>query len=233
MIKNKLIKVFFIIMIVTILNVPNIADAASKKYYDYTIEKYNIDMVVNENNTFDITETITTNFNVSKHGIFRKIPLKNEIKRLDGTISKNKVQITNIDIVGDDYKTYNEDGYKVIKIGNVYKTIKGSHTYTIKYTYNIGKDPLKNKDELYFNLIGEEWDAPINNISFNIKMPKEFEKSVLGFSSGEVGSTYNSNVIYNVNGNIITGKVSSTLNPGEALTIRLELPEGYFVGAGH
>jgi hypothetical protein len=36
-------------------------------------------MVVNENNTFDITETITAYFNVSKHGIFRKIPLKNSI----------------------------------------------------------------------------------------------------------------------------------------------------------
>ena len=201
--------------------------------HDYTIEKYNIDMVVNENNTFDITETITTNFNVSKHGIFRKIPLKNEVKRLDGTISKNKVQITNIDVVGDDYKTYNEDGYKVIKIGDANKTLTGQHTYTIRYTYNIGKDPLKNKDELYFNLIGEEWDVPINNITFNIKMLKEFDKSLLGFSTGKVGSTYNSNIEHNVYGDSIIGRVDGTVYPGEALTVRLELPEGYFVRTGH
>ena len=59
-----------------------------------------------------------------------------------------------------------------IKIGDANKTLTGRHTYTIRYTYNIGKDPLKNADELYFNLIGEEWDTTIDNISFNIKMPK-------------------------------------------------------------
>lgn len=233
MVKNKKMYILFLILTIISIIIPNTSNAAQKKYYDYTIERYNINMTVNEDNTFDITEIITTNFNVSKHGIFRKIPLKNEVKRLDGTKSNNKAQITNIDVVGDDYNTYNEDGYKVIKIGNAYNTIKGNHTYTIKYTYNIGKDPLKNKDELYFNLIGEEWDAPIKRISFNIKMPKEFDGTLLGFSSGKVGSTYNSNVSYSVNGKVITGRVNGTLNPGEALTVRLELPDKYFVGAGH
>lgn len=63
----------------------------------------------------------------------------------------------------------------------------------IKYTYNIGKDPVKNADELYFNLIGDEWDTVINNISFKITMPKSFDKSLLGFSSGQTGSTNSSN----------------------------------------
>ena len=48
---------------------------------DYTIQSYDIDIVVNEDNTFDITENITAYFNVSKHGIYRKIPLKNSVIR--------------------------------------------------------------------------------------------------------------------------------------------------------
>ena len=233
MIKNKIISIFLIFITLTILVIPPTSNAVSRNSnYDYTIEKYNIDMVVNEDNTYDITETITANFNVSKHGIFRKIPLKNEVTRVDGTKSKNTAQITNIE-VSDEFKTYNEDGNKVIRIGNAYKTIKGVNTYTIKYTYNIGKDPLKNFDELYFNLIGDEWDTIIDNISFNIKMPKEFDRTLLGFSSGKTGSTYNSNISYTVNGNIISGKVNGALNAGEALTVRVKLPEGYFVGAGH
>lgn len=106
----------------------------SSKYndsnYDYVINSYNIDMVVNENNTFDITETITAYFNVPKHGIFRKVPLKNSITRLDGTKSNNKAQITNIS-VNEDYTTYSEEGYKVIKIGDANKTLTGSQTYKI------------------------------------------------------------------------------------------------------
>ena len=187
-------------------------------------------MIVNEDNTFDITENITAYFNMAKHGIYRKIPLKNSITRTDGTKSNNRAQIIDIN-VSEDYTTTNENGYKVIKIGNTNQTFTGKHSYTIKYKYNIGKDPLKNADELYFNLIGEQWDTSISNVSFSITMPKSFDKSLLGFSSGNVGSTNSSNVIYSVNGNIITGNIINTLNAGQALTVRLTLPEGYFVGA--
>jgi uncharacterized membrane protein len=61
-------------------------------------------------------------------------------------------------------------------------------------------------------------------------MPKEFDKSLLGFSSGTKGSTNSSKVSYSVTGNVITGVVTNTLSSGEALTVRLTLPEGYFVG---
>ncbi len=187
-------------------------------------------MIVNEDNTFDITENITVYFNISKHGIFRKIPLKNSVTRIDGSKSNNIAKITNIS-VSDNYTTSNENGYKVIKIGDSNQTLTGKHSYTINYKYNIGKDPLKNADELYFNLIGDQWDTSISNLSFTITMPKSFDKSLLGLSSGNVGSTNSSNVIYSVNGNIITGNTINTLNAGQALTVRLTLPEGYFVGA--
>lgn len=63
-------------------------------------------------------------------------------------------------------------------------------------------------------------------------MPKSFDKSLLGFSSGSLGSTDSSNVSYNVDGNIISGSTKRELNPGQALTVRLTLPEGYFTNAG-
>lgn len=231
--KNKIITIFISVFMLIILIIPNYINAETTGYnyngYDYVIDEYNINMVVNEDNTFDITETITAYFNVPKHGIYRKIPLKNTVTRLDGTKSNNRAQISNI-YVDNNFTTYNEDGYKVIKIGDASKTFTGSHTYTIKYTYNIGKDPLKNNDELYFNLIGDEWDTIISNISFNIKMPKSFDKSLLGFSSGYTGSTNSKNVRYIVSENNIKGTLNNTLTPGQALTVRITLPEGYFVG---
>ena len=160
-------------------------------------------------------------------GIFRKIPLKNNVERLDGTKSSNRAKITNIS-VSENYKTSKENGYEVIKIGNSSQTVKGMHTYTIKYTYDIGKDPLENADELYYNLIGYEWDTSISNITFKITIPKTFEESSLGFSSGTKGSTDNSKIFYSVDGNIISGYVIGALNSKEALTVRLTLPEGYF-----
>lgn len=197
---------------------------------EYTLNSYDINIVVNKNNTLNVTEKIGAYFNVEKHGIFRKIPIRNNVTRLDGTKSKNRVKIKDIK-VNDNYSLSTEDGYKVIKIGDSNKTLTGQKNYKISYLYNLGRDSGKKYDELYFNLIGSEWDTSISNITFTIKMPKEFDPSKLGFSSGTVGSTDSSKVTYVVNKNTITGRYNGTLDSGEALTVRLELPEGYFVGA--
>lgn len=196
---------------------------------EYAITKYDIDMIVNEDNIFEITENITANFYVPKHGIYRKIPLRNEVTRTDGTKSKNRAKITDI-AVSENYDYYIEDGYKILKIGNANKTLTGEHSYTIKYKYDIGKDPLKNADEFYFNLIGNGWDTTISHVNFKITMPKAFDESSLGFSSGTKGSTNTYNVLSNVDGKTISGYFLGTLNEGEALTVRLTLPEGYFKG---
>ena len=197
---------------------------------DYVIDKYDINIIVNENNTFDITETITAYFNVSKHGIFRTIPLKNTIVRLDGTTSTNRTQVSNIS-VDNEFKKIRTNGNYKLQIGSKDHTLIGEQKYVIKYTYNLGKDPMNNYDELYYNIIGNEWDTVIGNITFSITMPKDFDSSKLGFSSGTKGSIDNSKVIYNVNGNKITGSYNGILDVGEALTVRCELPEGYFVDA--
>ena len=227
--KQKILIGIFVVIMYLVLLIPNQSLAATQNS-EYTIQSYDINMVVNEDNTFDITENITAYFNVQKHGIYRKIPLKNSITRTDGTKSSNKAKITDIS-VNENYTTYNENGYKVIQIGDENKVFTGLKSYTIKYKYAIGKDPLKDADELYFNLIGDQWDTSINDVSFTITMPKSFDQSLLGFSSGNVGSTDSSNVTYSVNGNTIEGNTINTLYAGESLTIRLTLPEGYFVGA--
>ena len=228
--KQKItLSLFFVVIILSIL-IPNQVWAITSMG-GYTIENYDIDMIVNENNTFDITEKITANFTgFDKHGIFRKIPLRNSITRLDGTESKNRAKISNIS-VSEKYKTSKKNGYKVLKIGDENTTVSGEKTYIIKYNYNIGKDPLKDADELYFNLIGDEWDTSISHVSFNIVMPKQFDKAKLGFSSGYTTSTDNSNITYTVNGNTIKGELIEELGENQALTVRLTLSEGYFVGA--
>ena len=194
----------------------------------YKITKYNVLMTVNEDNTFDITEEITANFLTSKHGIFRYLPRSNEVRRADGTSSKNRVKISDIK-VSEKYTKSTKNNNLVLKIGDSGKTYTGEKTYRIQYKYDIGNDPLKDKDELYFNLVGKGWDTTISNMSFEIIMPKTFDKSKLGFSSGTFGISGSKNVEFNVLNNIILGKYNGTLNSGEGVTVRLELPEGYFV----
>lgn len=224
---KKLIGVIlFILSFILISFLPNNSYAVT----NYVIDSYDINVKVNENNTFDITETITANFYVRKHGIIRTIPLENTIERLDGSRSTNRVKITNLQ-VNNKYSKSNSNGDLSIKIGDQDTYVTGLQKYVIKYTYDIGSDPVKDADEFYYNLIGTEWDTSISNVSFSITMPKEFDASSLGFSSGRYGYTDNESVSYSVDGNTISGIYTDTLPAGNGLTVRLALPDNYFVGA--
>lgn len=195
---------------------------------DYDITKYDVEIVVDEHNKYSIKENIDTYFNVSKHGIVRRIPLYNNIIRQDGTRERNRVLISNVH-VNEEFASSRENNNYVLKIGSADKTINGKHSYTISYDYDIGLDKNNKYDELYFNIIGTNWDTDISNVTFKITMPKEFDASKLGFSYGEYGESNTDNISYDVDGNVITGSFEGTLLAGEGLNVRMVLPEGYFI----
>lgn len=203
----------------------------SRYGHEYVLDNYDVNIVVNEDKTFDITEEIEANFRTAKHGIYRSIPVHGELERQDGSSSKYRAKITNVK-VSEEYTTSYEEGFLKLKIGSADETHTGKRKYKISYTYNMGKDPLDDIDELYFNVIGTQWDTVINNVSFKIVMPKEFDASKLGFSTGIYSSTGSDIISYRVIGNTISGNTTGPLSSYEGLTIRLELPEGYFVGDG-
>ena len=198
------------------------------KSSDFNIISYDIDMKVNLDNSFDITEKIVAYFDVSRHGIKRNIPIKNEVKSEAGTTT-NRARISNIK-VSDPYEIESEIDETVLKIGSASKYVIGRKEYTISYHYDLGRDRFENFDELYFNIIGTSWTCKITNVKFNIEMPAEFDKSKLGFSTGSYGySGYeSSDLSYTVVGNTISGTYTGVLRSGYGITVRCELPDGYF-----
>lgn len=223
---------FMIASVCALAAAPNpISSNNSYSGYEYLLDSYDVNIVVNENNTFDITEHISAFFNVPKHGIFREIPLRNKVERLDGTTSVNRAKITGVSVDAP-FTSSVSDGNRVLKIGDEDITLTGAKNYVIRYTYDIGKDAGKEYDEFYFNIIGTQWEkTAIGNIAFTITMPKAFDADKLGFSKGLSESTDSTGITWQVNGNVITGSYDGILYAGEALTVRLELPEGYFVNA--
>ena len=131
----------------------------------YEITSYDVNIVVNENNKLEIVETIDTNFKSEKHGIIRIIPTKNNIYRADGTsqVSKSRIKINSI---SDDYTMQRVNGKYSIKIGDANKTLIGKQRYVIDYDYFLRKDNSDTYDELYYNIIGTEWDTNIKNVTF-------------------------------------------------------------------
>lgn len=210
-------------------NGANLHQLPEYKDVDYVVNKYDINIVVNENNTFDIVEKRSVYFNKPKHGLIIGLPLKDDFL-LDGSSIKYKAKVSDIIVSSAHVKKYKENGKQFIKIGSSDETIFGKKDYTIWYKYNLGKDKITYADQLYYNLVSSEHDAPYGKVTFSITMPKDFDASKLGFSAGVKGSEDNSKVKYRVIGNKITGIYYGVLKENEALTVRCELPEGYFVG---
>lgn len=222
----RFLNIIFALMLIAASSVPAFADD-NASYVPYFFTAYNVDINVNENNSFDITEHISTYFNEQRHGIFRTIPTRNQVRRTDGTSHSVKAKIKNIK-ASENCDVSIENGNYVLQIGDADTYVEGEHDYTIKYTYMLGEDQNNGFDELYYNIIGDGWDTYIQNVTFKITMPKEFDKSKLGFSIGNYGTVGTYDINYDVNDNIITGSVARTLQPNEAVTVRLELEDGYF-----
>lgn len=84
-------KIKYIISLIIILNICFLQgfsafaqddDLQNEPYY---FKAYDVNIIVNEDNSFDVTENINAYFNESRHGIYRTIPLENQVKRADGS----------------------------------------------------------------------------------------------------------------------------------------------------
>lgn len=186
----------------------------------FNISSYDVKMDVRLDRSYKITETIKVDFDEQRRGIIRSIPLKSN--------SGDLVKISDVTVQNHKYEVYDEGGYKKIKIGDADTYAQQNETYTITYLYSQGKDKLSNMDEFYFNIIGPQWDCNIENVKFEISMPKEFDDSKLNFTYGKTGNKDNSDVEYSIYGNVVSGKLNRALGSYEALTIAIPLEEGYF-----
>ncbi|WP_409228303.1 DUF2207 domain-containing protein [Gudongella sp. SC589] len=207
-----------IFFILALFLVSSQADATG---YNLEISELDITMDIMEDNSYKIVERLTVQFNRSDmHGIFRDIPAR--------TYFGKPVKIEDVDVEGHKFQSSREGDYLSLRIGDPDKYANPIEYYTINYVYNIGDDLNEEMDELYFNLVGDQWEIPIHRTIFTINMPKEFNSASINFTSGYAGSTDRAQVDYTVNGTTISGEYRETISPGQALTIALPLEEGYF-----
>lgn len=198
----------------------------------FVIDDLKIHMVVAEDGTYTIEETYVMNFQQERHGFYRSIPTKYEMKWTDnesGEVEDRKYYfpITNINCGDAQYDTSYEDGSVIIKIGDPDKTIIGKQTYRISYQVQTKDLDYNNTQMLYWNLVGNSFDTTIKSMSYTIKMPKAFDETQISTYTGAYLSAYQ-NLSYEVDGNVISGQLLKPLHNYESATIKLNLSDDYF-----
>jgi uncharacterized membrane protein YgcG len=199
--------------------VPQQALAAS----NFLITDYDIQVVVNEDDTYEVTETINVHFTLPSHGIYRTIPLRTTLDR-DGQKTKYFAKVKDFTMLsGEAWEDESETAEFNARIGNPSYFADTDTVYKMRYIYDTGGDHFKNGDELYYNLVGTSWEAKsIDHVSFNIVFPKDIDMSKVGIKTGS-----NEYVPFEaVSDREIKGETARYVKNG--LTVRAVLPEGYF-----
>ena len=249
---------FVLIFFINLISSDN--GSSTEKLADgFTIEAYNVKMNVGIDNKIDVMETIVTNFTkYDKHGIYKFTPLWLEYTGKDGNTISRKAKISDYRAIGDPYSLDTVKKKARIKIGSADQYVGyGRKTYTIAYTYDMGKDPFKNFDELIFHAYGDYWGTEIKNASIEINMPKNIEGYNVNFFTDKYRKNNITELVnYKVVGNTLYAELNTYGNKecsyedieicnylfnnvnnnsnryplNTALTVDIELPEGYFEG---
>lgn len=163
-IKNLIRSLFvFVFFVPVFISYTNASD------YKYTNLDINADVLIDW--TINVKETYTADFLVKKHGIFRTIPLNYSVDW-----NKFHIDISNINVVWKKFTTKRSRGERTIKIWDPDKYVYWKVDYPISYTvYGL----IKNfsgmwYSELYWNIVGHQFDTSIWNVTAVINLPKSY-----------------------------------------------------------
>lgn len=209
------------------------SDESSNSTADgFTIEGFDLKMDVSKDNVVSVQEDITVDFYESgHHGIYRFVPTWLEYTDKNGNTVKRKSSIDNLKSSSDSYTVdeVGEDKFR-IKLGSAsYTLTTGRKKYEITYDYNMGNDPFEDGDAFIFHAYGDFWGTSINNATLEIKMPDEFDSSNVSFYADKYRKKNITNYVdYEVKNNTLYASVDSSYKLNSALTVEIDLPEGYF-----
>ena len=190
-----------------------------------SIKLYNADIVVNKDNSIDVSEEILYDTGQSsRHGIYRDIDILS---------SQNKVmEISSIKVTDENNTPYNfilskYSDHLNIKIGDADTTFSGSKKYIIKYHATRAIAQLQEMDEIYWNVTGNRWTMPIYNAKAQVHLPSDipYIQSACYYGALKSNSTCSVGDINKKEG--LYQFSSPTLYPNWGMTIALGFQKGF------
>jgi uncharacterized membrane protein len=133
------------------------------------IKSYSATVKVNIDNSVNVTEIIRYKTGLAeKHGIYRDINVYSSEKR--------KMNFTDISVTDEtgfpyQYKQTNEAESVRLKIGDPSTTFNGEKVYVIRYKASNAVAQLKDVDEIYWNVTGNDWTMPIEYAEVYVTLP--------------------------------------------------------------
>ena len=199
-----------------------IASPAFAQYF--TINKYHSDITISGDSSFIVKEAIEVTFHQPRHGIYREIPFeyRDEIGKILRTPTK-VLSVTDASGRGWKYNVSRQGPILYIRIGDAKKYVRDRQTYVITYQVENAVLFFDDHDELYWNVTGNYWQAPIEKASAHVTLAvkNKSENVWTACYTGRYGSTESNcgHETYDNGGRFLTNR-------------RLALGEGFTIAFG-
>ncbi len=194
----------------------------------FTIEDYHSDIIVSDNGSVEVTETIEVVFDQSRHGIYREIPFR----YVDELSDRIVMPVTVLSVLREDgsawtYKVSKQGDVVNIRIGDADRYVRGKQVYVIRYVVSNAIMFFEDHDELYWNVTGNYWRARINRASADIRLSTDKVSSELTGAcyTGRYGSN-ESECAFELSKNGASFSTNRMLRVGEGLTVVLGWDKG-------
>ncbi len=150
-----------------------LSSASPASASDERITNYAVTINIQASGDLLVDERITYDFGFSEHhGIYRDIPYRFHYDdRYDRVYPISVRSVTASGGASADYDTSTEGALYRIKIGDPDRTVTGSHVYDIVYTVRQALNGFSDHDELYWNVIGNQWPVPIDHATATVGAP--------------------------------------------------------------
>jgi uncharacterized membrane protein YgcG len=190
------------------------------------IERFHSQITVLPDSSVDVTETITVHFIGGPwHGLYRMIPVEYQTPQgLNFSLLVSVSRIT--DGAGHDLK-YDSSRVRHYRNLKIYIPDASDSVQTINIQYSVS-DALRfheDFDEFYWNVTGDEWDAPIAAASATISLPASAQNIRTNVFTGAYGSSAK-NAEVQVSGNSVSIRTTAPLGYHEGLTIAIAFDKG-------
>jgi uncharacterized membrane protein YgcG len=209
--------------VLSLVCVFSVANAQPQSFSTEAIISYDSNIIVNIDNSINVTETITYYTGPQEyHGIYRDIyPYSSQNRKM----GISDVTVTDENGSPYQFKVSKVKGNIRIKIGDPNQTFSGQKIYIIKYHATRAVAQLKDVDEIYWNITGNEWAMPIYQAQASIVLPSGAKSTQSACYFGPKGSTNQCQSANMMNG-VYTFNTSTTLKPQDGLTVAVGFPKG-------
>ncbi len=195
----------------------------------FVIESFHTEIDVLESSDIVVEERIEVRFLESRHGLYRTIPVRyTDPKGYSYSLGFNLIGVT--DDGGSDHgaRVRNKGRYIEVRIGDADRTVSGVVVYRLRYKVSRALGHFPEYDEVYWNAVGHEFNAPIASASARVRLPSPFteeELQVAGYE-GRFGSGSQDVTISFPEAGAIDFAASRSLGPLEGLTVAVGWPKG-------